>query len=246
MKGESLILPTNEIHVWAGNLLTAELPDRALNEVLSSLEIDRANRFFHERDQNRFLRRRLLLRKILGAYASTPPGDLEFAVDEYGSPSITSPKAATNISFSTSHSGDLAVVAVARQLIVGIDIEQMSIEHTKQEMKALTSCFFSPGEFTALAALKSAEYARGFLSTWTRKEALTKALGRGLSIPLNSFEVSVTPGKVATIIRWGRDCAAMEGLKLDDLALPEDYVGSVASNHRALICYRGYWLETLA
>jgi 4'-phosphopantetheinyl transferase len=239
-----LTLRPKEVHVWAGSLRACELPDVESNAPLSISEIDRANRFRDELDRDRFLRRRLLLRKILGAYTNTAPGDLEFTVDEYGCPSVTSPIEATDISFSTSHSGDLAIVAVAKQLTVGIDIEQISRKHTIHEINAVTSRFFSSAEYSALAALKPEDFVKGFLSTWTRKEALTKALGRGLSIPLNSFEVSVAPGKAATILGWSSDCADMEGLKLDDLALLEDYVGSLASNHRAVVFYRGYWLET--
>ena len=63
------------------------------------------------------------------------------------------------------------------------------------------SAFFLAHEIQELSALPAEQQAEGFLLCWTRKEAYSKARGEGLQIPLNSFDVSLTPGKPARFLR---------------------------------------------
>ena len=106
-----------------------------------------------------------------------------------------------------SHSDDVAVYAFSVEHEVGVDIESIRVIRDAEDIAA---SFFSPNENDAYLALDPNERPVGFFNCWTRKEAFIKALGDGLCHPLDSFDVSLTPGKPAKILRVegtsGEDC----------------------------------------
>jgi 4'-phosphopantetheinyl transferase len=90
-----------------------------------------------------------------------------------------------------SHCDDLAVYAFAVGPEVGIDVEAIRPVH---EADAIAARFFSPRENEAYGRLAPRDKTLGFLSCWTRKEAVVKALGKGLRMPLDRFDASRLPG----------------------------------------------------
>ena len=97
--------------------LTRECPTH-----LSEDEVARANRFRFEEDRIRWIRARSSLRLILSRYAGSDPAELVFCYGKHGKPALVG---ATGVEFNLSHSGDWAMVAVARSVPVGVDIERM-------------------------------------------------------------------------------------------------------------------------
>ena len=69
---------------------------------------------------------------------------------------------------------------------------------------------------------------RGFFNAWTRKEAIVKALGRGLSIPLDSFEVALRPDEPPAVLDWNVPGAAAGRWQLHHLEPRRGYVGALA------------------
>ena len=174
----------------------------ALWELVSDDERARARRFRFERDRDRFVARRALLRAVLGRACSRDPRRLRFAYGPHGKPRLDGAETA----FSASHSHGLAAFAVARGAEVGIDVERMRDD---VDVDGLARRFFAPAEAAALAALAEPERRRAFFAYWTAKEAFVKAIGRGLSYPLDAFVVSLgdrpavaVEGDSAESARW--------------------------------------------
>jgi 4'-phosphopantetheinyl transferase len=121
--------------------------------------------------RRRFVAAHAALRLILGAYLDLAPDALAFALGEHGKPSLRQPldPDGARLEFNLAHSGDLALVAVARDHPVGVDVERWSeVEHLE-----LAERFFSRTERDALRALASVaeQLDAGFFAAWTRKEA---------------------------------------------------------------------------
>ena len=103
-----------------------------------------------------------------------------------------------DLDFNLSHSKDLVVYAFARSVRIGIDVEWI---HPLDDMKDLVAINFSAQEREAWATLDPAQRERAFFECWTRKEAFVKAIGEGLSHPLDAFDVSLRPDEPPALLR---------------------------------------------
>ncbi|WP_161978403.1 4'-phosphopantetheinyl transferase family protein [Sphingomonas oligophenolica] len=161
------------------------------------LDVDeraRAARFRHDRDRDRFVARRGQLRERLAQSVGEAPRAVRIAIDARGKPFLLDHP---GLHFSVSHSHGQALCAVAVDAAVGCDLEWRNPDLA---CRAVAARLFAPPETTALANLTEAQWVEGFFNCWTRKEAYVKALGLGLSYPLDAFAVSVAPGEPATLI----------------------------------------------
>jgi 4'-phosphopantetheinyl transferase len=120
---------------------------------------------------------------------------------------LASPFDDAGLRFNLAHSDDLAVVALCRQREVGVDVE--AIRPLRDEADLVRSCFSQREQEEYLSTLPAARNT-AFFSGWTRKEAFIKGLGKGLSQPLDSFDVSLASDMPAQILRVenrsGREC----------------------------------------
>ena len=174
--------------------------------------------------QTRFLQRRVALRAILAGYLGVSAAELVFMENEFGKPALHASLANTGLTFNSSHSGPVAVIAVGKSRRIGIDVE--AVRPIKDAEKIATR-FFSAQESTALAALDPDERNAGFLLCWTRKEAVIKALGGGLSIPLDSFAVSLQPHQPAAILAWSIPDTVAAPWRIYHLEPTAGYVGAL-------------------
>ena len=183
----------DEVHVWQTSLAARPLPD--LSSVLSPEELERADRFGNPARRFSFLVARATLRGVLAHELGTDTAALRFATGPHGKPFLENPP--TDLRFNLSHSGDIVLCAVAWEREVGVDVERVKpgIDHT-----ALARRFFSPLENEQLTSLPRALQPAAFFAAWTRKEALVKAWGVGLSLPLDRFDVSVHPHRPAQLL----------------------------------------------
>ncbi len=118
-----------------------------------------------------------------------------FRAGPYGKPALAWP--VEDIPFNLSHTGGLALVAIAGSGRVGIDAETVRSEI---EVEDLSRRFFAPAEAAEILALSPDARVAAFFTCWTRKEAFVKALGGGLSVPLDHFQVSVRSDQPARLL----------------------------------------------
>jgi 4'-phosphopantetheinyl transferase len=185
-----VVIDPDEVYVWLLCLNDPHATTR-LYPILSAEEKQRAAQFRFDRDRDRFIVARGGLRLILGWCLDLPPYELTFAYSAYGKPALPKGLSRHDLRFNISHSGEIAVLGVANGRELGIDIEQ--IRHDV-DMELVATRFFSAAEQAALQEVPKNRKLDSFYACWTRKEAFIKALGQGLSLPLDSFDVSLTPG----------------------------------------------------
>jgi 4'-phosphopantetheinyl transferase len=176
----------NTVHVWRAYLSPTLVSNRKLVETLSEEETENARRFVRESDRDRYIFSHGLLRSILGAYLGCSPQQLVFGTNEYGKPFLVSPNSNNGIQFNLSHSQNVALIAVARQIAVGIDVEYI---RRLPDAHEIVDRFFSTNERRFLFSLPPAEFNEAFFACWTLKEAFAKGLGKGLSYPLDKLNL---------------------------------------------------------
>jgi 4'-phosphopantetheinyl transferase len=191
-----LTLSPAEVHVWRASLHTSPSRLADLHAVLAEDERQRAARFHAERDRQSYIVARGVLRTLLGRYVQLPPQELRFSYNSYGKPALEGPADRAPLYFNLSHSHQLVLYAVAYGRDLGIDVEYVRPDFARDQ---IAEQFFSPRENVELRTLPQAQHTIGFFNCWTRKEAYIKARGLGLSLPLDQFDVSLTPGAPAVL-----------------------------------------------
>jgi 4'-phosphopantetheinyl transferase len=204
------------VHVWQAMVDTRPAVLDTLARTLDAAETARTGRFRFERHRLRHVFRRGMLRLLLGQYLDVDPARLTFDVNAFGKPSLAGTAGGQKTTFNLSHSGDLVVIAIATGRDLGIDVEAI---RPISDVETIAQRHFAPAERARLADAAAADRDLLFLRLWTRKEAYVKAVGRGLSIPLESFDVSAPDSCIhADAVEWS----------LSDLPMPAGYVGAVA------------------
>jgi 4'-phosphopantetheinyl transferase len=208
-----------------------------LRGLLSEDEAARADRFHFAHDRNHFIVARGMLRVILGRYLRRPPAGLRFDYNAYGKPELRAAADGSRLRFNLSHAAGVALYCVADGRRVGVDVEYVREGAAYEE---IAGHFFSERERASLAALPPEARARAFFNCWTRKEAYIKARGEGLSIPLDSFDVSLSPGEPVALLCTRDDALEASRWSLRELALGPDYVAAVAAEGAGwrLCCWR--------
>ena len=179
----------DRIAVWSWSLEAD--PSETL---LSEDEKARGRSFVAAHHRRRFVVARSRLRSLLGQHLGLDPAAVVFVLNEYGKPSVVQ---APSVHFSLSHSGDRALLAISDTLVVGADLEQVRpLEHLE-----LARRNFHPQEVAAIESQPTeGEQRQAFFRIWTLKEAVVKALGVGLSLPLDSFAVSIATSPPAMLL----------------------------------------------
>jgi 4'-phosphopantetheinyl transferase len=193
-----LALGEGELHVWRASLEIQPHIRAELEGTLSPDETLRAHRFHFPRDRNAFIAARGILRRLLGMYVNRPAAQVGIRYGRIGKPELCSQQSDQPIRFNLSHSRGLAVFAFCQGREIGIDLEFRRSDVATEEIVAR---YFSAREIEEWRALPPDSRAQGFFNCWTRKEAYIKALGEGLQVPLDSFDVTLTPGSPAVFRR---------------------------------------------
>lgn len=181
-----LALGLDEVHVW--QLRTEEIAEPALlrrfEELLAPEEAERHARFGHERTRREYLLARGLARTVLASYTGMATGELRFSADAFGKPVLHAPVADPRLHFNLSHSHGVIVCAAATGRQVGVDVEYGA---RRVEFLELAERYFAAAEVAHLRGLSGPRQQAAFFAIWTLKEAFVKAIGQGLSFPLDTF-----------------------------------------------------------
>ncbi|HYH94577.1 4'-phosphopantetheinyl transferase family protein [Hyalangium sp.] len=186
-------LPPDEVHVWITEPEQIEEPRllEAYLRLLSPEEREKQRRFHFERHRRQYLVSHALVRLTLSRYAPVGPEAWSFVTNAYGCPAVAG-EGSPRLRFNLSHTDGMAIVAVARDVDVGVDVEDAL---RAGETVGLADRFFAPSEVTALRALEVERQQERFFEYWTLKEAYIKARGMGLSLPLEQFAFGLEPGQ---------------------------------------------------
>jgi 4'-phosphopantetheinyl transferase len=215
---ESLSLSSGEIHVWRARLEQPAEVQESFLRTLADDERARADRFHFEKHRRRFVLARGFLRALLGRYLEIEPAEVAFAYGPYGKPSLADD---SDLQFNMSHSHELAVYGFVLDREIGVDVEYVKEDFPGED---IAHHFFSTVEVENLVALAESERAAAFFRCWTRKEAYIKAIGSGLSHPLDQFDVSLNDS--AALLRDRQDAEATSHWSMFNLEL-DGYAGAV-------------------
>jgi 4'-phosphopantetheinyl transferase len=218
----SASLEVGDVHVWRINLDRDQAGVQRLRALLSGDELDRAARFHFEADRRRHIVSHGASRSILGHYLGRPAARIGFKYSDYGKPDLDHD---TDIAFNLAHSGMIALIAVTRGVLVGVDVE---LVRPDIDLVEIAERYFSPRENRVLRSLPPEQQCQCFFDCWTRKEAYIKALGAGLSIPLDRFDVANAPGEPARLIEDRLDPMMSRRWVIKELPVPEGYVAAAA------------------
>src|SRR5438874_9526998 len=197
--------------------------------LLSDAERQRASRFLFDRDRDRFIVGRARLRQLLAARLGTRPESVELVYGAHGKPALARRFADSDLRFNVSHCDDVTLYAFSCGREIGVDVEAVRVLGDADD---IAGRFFSHRENQAYRALERRDRPLGFFQCWTRKEAFIKALGDGLSYPLDRFDVSLAPGEPAEILRVEAMPGACCGWRMESLSPAPGFVAAVVIGDR--------------
>jgi 4'-phosphopantetheinyl transferase len=190
-------------------------------ETLEEQELDRASRFHFEKHRRHFTAGRGVLRQLLSQYLGTKPEQLRLSYGAYGKPALNGEHKDSRLRFNMSHSHEVALFAFAEDRELGVDVEHVRTDFASEEVARR---FFSRREVETFNALPRHDQVAAFFKCWTRKEAFIKVIGKGLSQPLDKFDVTL--GQPAALLWVSGDDASRWSLY--DLEVGGDYAGALA------------------
>lgn len=205
------------VAVWAA--LVADLlgPCQATPTLLSDEETARAARFVQPADREIYLVAHTLCRALLAVATGLPPRQLAWLRGPFGKPYLDRPAtlpATPRWQFNLSHTAGCVVVALCRDVEVGVDVES---PRPQLELSAIAERFFSPEEVACWHAGPPGRQVELFYRLWTRKEAFMKAVGQGFGLPLDSFAVEADPTRPPRLLRTPPHLPGCEHWSVHDL-----------------------------
>lgn len=187
-------LQSREAHVWRCDLDT--LGTSNCWSILNRDERERADRFHFSIHRSRFIAARGLLRRLLSAYLDRPAAQVRFDCNAHGKPDLHD----RALRFNISHSKNQALFAFTSVHSIGVDLEQERDDFDDEKISRLAERFFGDSEIAALSTLCGGEKRAAFFRCWSRKEALLKATGEGVSGGLKTYQVSVLKNDAARVL----------------------------------------------
>jgi 4'-phosphopantetheinyl transferase len=219
---DATVVPLHEgwVHLWTGCIDDYRADLTRYEAMLSADERARMLRFMFVEHQQHYAITRGLLRQILSLYAGRSPHELVFTYSECGKPYVVCAP-----SFNVSHSGNQFVCAVTPTHPIGVDIER--VNHLEHMLNIARTCL-TERELCHLLALPTALQRQTFYTYWTCKEAILKAQGCGLSVPMTSIEISLEGSPSPILWTFNHSRADTENWWLQSYTFEREYRASVA------------------
>ena len=173
------------VYLWQAQLADFFDQEVRLIKILDKSEIERAEKMSGNNKVS-FIITRGLLRMILSTYSGVAPDKIKFFYGPYGKPYLSD--YSPTLQFNVSHSNSLSVYAITFDQEVGVDVEKVASDFN---IFSIAENFLSPYEYKQVSKLSELEQTYASYNIWSKKEAIVKALGLGLSVPLNKFSVSL-------------------------------------------------------
>jgi len=232
-------IAVNEAHVWRTSLNQDETTVLELSSYLAPDEYRRATKYHRAVDRDRFIVARGVLRSILSTYLHIPPNELQFTYNQYGKPAISDGQNRCALNFNLSHSNDLALYVTACARSVGIDIEYIRRDFATLE---IAEHFFSKDEVRSLKAAPTDGMIEAFFNCWSRKESYIKAIGMGVSYPLDGFTVSLAPNAAPALLKVAADEREPDRWQMYELKAGEGYAASLIVENPPVTLRQWQWI----
>ena len=212
-----------EVVVWKASLATWPRAEPFARQILTPSEWEQANRFRIDEARLRYVIGRVLLRETLSRLVDAEPAELALEFTGHGKPQLKENR--QNIQFNLSHSGEVVMLGVAREMEIGVDVEQIRPLSRRDQ---IAQGILSPEEWSLYSELSEHQRQQAFFTIWTRKEAIVKAVGRGLLFPLTELEVSFQQGE-ARLLRFGEAVGDDVPWHLSEITCPAGYLAALAT-----------------
>jgi 4'-phosphopantetheinyl transferase len=220
----------NEVHIW--RVKANEFNTAMLMACVSEVERARAECFRLPASRMEFIVARGFTRLILGRYLSILPGAVRLREGQHGKPELASRVSGRRLTFNLSHSRGVILAAITVDQEVGIDIEFVD---SRVHFSEIARIVFSPAENRWLSHSLNDKGPRKYFQCWTRKEALLKAMGEGLSDKIRQVEIVPASGPLVPRIAG----VASDQWMLKDLDISDGFVAAVAVASRN--CRFQFW-----
>ncbi len=208
-------LLSDEIHIWLFDLNACTSRVTICQNFLSKDELTRVQEFRRDQTRQSFILVRWLLRSLLGHYLDRSPKEIALDYNDYGKPLVQ------GISFNLSHTERYAIYAFARRGQIGIDIEHL---RPVRDFRGMAEKIMSETELAQLFSFPPEVQVQAFFNAWTRKEAIIKAIGKGLAFPLKSFSVEFFPMLPARVLTKSLATTWM----LKEIPVPQGWAAALA------------------
>jgi 4'-phosphopantetheinyl transferase len=231
-------LGEDEAHIWRASLTQDPATLSELAALLAPDERRRADNYHRAVDRDRYIVARGVLRKLISIYLPISPGVLKFTYNDYGRPEIASHLNDHNLIFNLSHSNELVLYGFRFDGGLGIDIEFIREDFASFE---IAEHFFAAAEVAALRALSPEQRVKGFFNCWARKESYIKAIGKGVSFPLDRFTVSLAPDEPPALLRVEDDDRERDRWEMHELRPGDGYAGAVILERPPVVLKKWDW-----
>lgn len=221
-----LSVPHGSVRAWLFRFIDDASLQDCLMPLLTDDEHARALAFVVAGARNHYVQTRAVLRLLLSSWLGRPPLSLALEYGPYGKPSLRDhPRCCFNVA----HSGEYALLALSDGQPIGVDIER---QRATSDLDALARMVFSPNEMLAWGMLPDAERVPKFFSIWAAKEALVKAIGRGLGLGVADLDVGGLP---ACVPPEGHrlSVGGLGDCRLRPLSAPPGYAAALALHETA-------------
>ncbi|MCX7843033.1 MAG: 4'-phosphopantetheinyl transferase superfamily protein [Clostridia bacterium] len=221
-KLESNRLPySNGFKAWVVDVRSFKPWLDAIKNCLSKEEMIRGCTITNKNAQELFFLRKGIARILIAHFASRHPCEITFERTDEGKPFIALP-IPNCIYFNISHSKEYLLVGISENRDIGVDIEKIRQDAGHA---VLAESVFSPLEKALYSSYSPSEKLRCFYKAWVQKEAVSKAVGKGISYGFDTLDVLIEPNKLHEEYNL-----LIEGLELPAeimLRFEKDYVFAV-------------------
>lgn len=214
-----------DVHVWCASLKQSMSTLKQFANILSPKERKRADQFYFEKDKNHYITGHGVIKVLLSRYLNKRAKDIGFCYGPYGKPECVDQCNNKKIYFNYSHSEEVALYAFSIDNDLGIDVEYI---RDIADMNQIVNNICSQEEIIVFETLAESDRRTAFFNCWTRKEAFIKAVGKGLSMPLDQFKVSFLPNKPAKLLSVNAEEKTKQEWHIQDLKPAYGYAAAIA------------------
>lgn len=219
-------LAGSDLHIWSAALSGSAEHLAHFHSLLAADEKARAERFYFDRDRDRYIVGRGILRTLLAGYLDMPASEIRFVYGPQRKPAVDTSRGNKTLHFNLAHCNEWAAYVFGWERPVGIDLEHI---RPISDVDDLVQRFFSPSESTLIRSLSGEMKWDMFFQIWTCKEAILKGYGSGLTTPLDQFEIFVGADSSVTITSLTEDLAELSGWRLQLFELIPGYKSAISA-----------------